>query len=310
MLKKLGLTLLIAGFSIGAALAQDPTAVPTSGTAPAFQTTVTGGDEETLRAFILRYVVGTAPGQDVNITIGELPTDLPFTLPIPSTTILYGNVARMGQGGSANYYDVAFDTTETPQAVVDFYKQAFTDPDWLLTNESVVPPSAFSGQTNAYSSFCYQQGAATLNVNAYNEGRGITNVNVVMQVPGDIYMCSPSQAPVNDPIMSLIPSLALPEGVTVQSNMGGGLSYYTPNGRSNSVGAILQSERSLTDIANDYNAQLAAVGWQQVFTENSEHTALSNWTLTDETGKTWHGSLLILADTEPNVYNALIYIEE
>jgi hypothetical protein len=308
MLKKLGLTLLIAGLSIGAALAQDATPAPLP--LPQAEASVTGGDEDALRAFILRYVVGNSQGQSVNISIGALPTDLPFSVTTPASVTLYGTVTRAGEGTNPSFYDVAFDTGDAPQALIDFYKQAFSGADWMVTNESVSPPSAFSGQTSAYASFCYQQGVATVNVNAYNEGRGVTNVNLNIQVPGDVYTCSSQQAPINDPVMSLIPSLALPEGVILKSNMGGGFSYYTPMGRSNSVGAILETTRPLADIANDYNAQLAAAGWQAVFSESSEHSALSTWTLSDEAGKTWHGSLLIVADNEANVYNALIYIEE
>jgi len=309
MLKKLGLTLLIAAGLSVVVLAQDPTPVP--GTGPAAGISVMGGDEDALRAFIMRYVVGNSQGQNVNITIGAGPTDLPFTVSMPPNATLFGTVARMGENDAASYYDTAYDTPETPQALLDFYKQAYTNPDWQVTSESVSPPAAFSGQTSAYASFCYQQGVATMNLNGYSEGRGITNVNVTVQVPGDVYACTAgSQGAVNDPVFALIPSLALPEGVNVQSNMGGGFSYYTPNNRSNSVGAILESARPLADIANDYNAQLAAAGWQAIFSETSEHTAFSTWTLSDTQGKTWHGSLLIAADNNPNVYNAVIYVEE
>ena len=311
MLKKLGLTLLIAaGLSVGV-LAQDPTNPPAPGTGPAAEISVTGGDEDALRAFIRRYVVGNSQGQSVNITIGSLPTDLPVTVSVPPDASLYGTVARLGENDAASYYDIAYDTTETPQALLDFYKQTYTSPDWQITNESVTPAAAFSGQTNAYATFCYQQGVATMNLNGYSEGRGITNVNVTVQVPGDFYTCTAaSQGSGTDPVFALIPSLALPEGVNVQSNMNAGFSYYTPNNRSNSMGAILESARPLADIATDYNAQLAATGWQAIFSENSEHTAFSTWTLTDTEGKTWHGSLLIAADNTLNVYNAVIYIEE
>lgn len=310
MLKKFGLTLLIAGLSIGAAFAQDATAVPTSDAAQPAQSTVTGGDEDTLRAFILRYVVGNSPGQSVNVAVGSLPSTLPFTLTTPEGATLYGTVSRTGQGTNPSYYDVAFDTTLDVQAVIDFYKQSLTNPDWQVTNESVSPPSAFSGQANGYASFCFQQGAATLNVNAFNEGRGVTNVNLNIQSPGDIYTCAPNQGPITDPMMTIIPSLALPENVVLRSNTGGGFSYYTPVGRSTSVSAILETTRSLSEIASDYEAQLAAAGWQAISSESSEHTALSRWTVTDETGKTWSGTLLIVADNEPNVYNAMIYVEE
>jgi hypothetical protein len=37
---------------------------------------------------------------------------------------------------------------------------------------------------------------------------------------------------------------------------------------------------------------------------------MSRWTVSDDTGKTWMGTLLIAADNDANVYNALIYIEE
>jgi len=311
MLKKLGLTLLIAGLSVGAILAQDPTLVPTTVPAPdasTSQATVIGGDEDALRAFILRYIVGNSQGQNVNVMVGELPTELPFTIETPPASTLYGTIARTNQ--SASYYDITLDVPDSPQAVIDFYKQSFAGSDWQITNESVPEASGFGGASNGYATFCYQQGVATLNINAYNDGRGISNVNVNVQTPGDIYICTPSQGPVTDPVMGLIPSLALPEEVVVTANSGGGFSYYQPNGRSYSLNAVLESSRPLVDIANDYNAQLAAAGWQQISTENSERTALSTWSVADETGKTWHGSLLIVADNDPNTYNALIYVEE
>jgi len=96
----------------------------------------------------------------------------------------------------------------------------------------------------------------------------------------------------------------------VLSNIGGGFSYYRNNSRSNSMSASLVSERPLADIANDYNAQLAVDGWTPVSSEMSERTAFSTWSFSDASGNMWHGALLIVADKEPNQFNAVIYIEE
>jgi len=312
MWKQIGLTLLVAGLSAATVFGQDATAVPASDAASQSQTTVTGGDDISLLAFIQRYLVGSQPGVSVDVRIGTADANLPFALTAPSDAILYGTVARHGgQAGEGTYYDIAYDTAQTPTEIIEFYKQAYSGADWKLTSESVSPPAAFSGQSNSYSTFCYQDGAATLNVNAFNAGTGPTNLNITVQVPGDAYVCSSTQqGAVTDPMYAMIPSLALPEGVTVVSNMGGGLSYYTSTGRSTNVSAILDSSRPLADIANDYNAQLAAQNWQQVSTESSEHTALSTWTVTDATGKVWHGTLLIVAEVTPNRYDAVIYVQE
>ncbi len=309
MWKYMSLMLLAAALSAGATLAQDATPVPSQpNPAPAVPTPeVVGGNDAALRAFIARYLGSSGA---FSVMIGALPIDLPFPVSTPADAIVYSTIIRYGEAGAANSYDIMYDTDETAQGVLDFYKKLYGTSDWTVMNESLTAPSGFNSDSNGYMSFCYQQGAATLNVNTSDAVSTPNAVSLNIQVPGDPYLCAPTQAPASDPMYTLIPSLALPQGVTVAANMGGGFSYYRPNGRSNSVSAILDSARPLAEIANDYNAQLTVKGWTPVSSENSARAALSTWTLNDDTGKMWSGTLLIVADKDANRYNAVIYIEE
>lgn len=313
MWKRLSLAVLIAGLC-GSVMAQDATSEPPVQAAAGPSGQVVGGDESALRAFLLHLLTVSSPDQNVTALIGALPSDLPFAFSIPASALLYGTIVRPGNIPDSQSYEIAFSTSapeQTPEAILAFYKQAFAAPDWSVTSESSSEASGFGQQASAYATLCFQQGAAGATLSTASDGQHPTETTLFIQVPADPYLCTPVDQATPQPVYAIIPPLALPQGVTLIANMGGsGLSYYKPDGVSNSANAVLDTSLTPEELANAYNAQLAAAGWQAVSSSATDQTAFSTWRITDAAGKTWQGALLIVADSLPNRYNALIYVTE
>ncbi|MBZ0287409.1 MAG: hypothetical protein K8I30_07330, partial [Anaerolineae bacterium] len=67
----------------------------------------------------------------------------------------------------------------------------------------------------------------------------------------------------------------------------------------------------MQDIANAYNAQLEAAGWEAVDSEVGSRIARSGWTLKDMEGKSWAGTFTLTANPAvADQYTAQVTIQE
>lgn len=273
-------------------------------TALAQENIVIGGDDAALRAFIARYV---GAGQPVTVNIAALPDGLPFQLPLPPNVRLLGSVTRpSGTGGQ--FYEISMDGS-TPAEVLKFYVETLGGAGWQVIQADDTTTGGFSTALNSYGRFCLSDNSASVVVNAYTSGGQPNVVAVNIQTPGEAYQCQAvTGLPPDDPYKR-IPSLTVPEGVTLLNNING-LSYASPQGKSSaSSPALLQSSQPLADIMVAYNSQLAGAGWTQVSAETGTTFALSVWAIPGDDGKTWKGTLMMVATDQAGVYNALIYVE-
>lgn len=273
-------------------------------------TTVIGGDEATLRAFIERYIGGPV-SDPAMIRIGEIP-DLPFDLTLPADTTLLGSVDRdmtSRPGMDTRYIEIVLNTTLMPEAVLTFYENALSGEDWRAVQTNSQQQGGFAPGSSAFGMFCYRDETASLNVDSYRSAdmeSGALTVRV--QIPADAYQCSADarMQPPNQDAFNLLPTLTAPDAVEVEMN--GGLNYFSPTPQAASTAARLLTDISLTDLMVDYNAQLAAAGWSQQTSDIAASVGMSRWSLSSDDGNTWIG-MLILLETETGVYDALLFIE-
>lgn len=284
-------------------------------TALAQDITIEGGDEAQLRNFLQRLVGYPGPqGPDVSILVADTP-DLPFALPLPADINLIGSVVRSGiqayGTGDATFTEVYFNTSAMPPAVLEFFRGALTNSGWNNLDQGQPPQGGFAPASNAYGNFCLND-EANLNFDAFSPDMETTYVSVRIQYPADPYMCNqPDQTDFEDPYR-MLPALQQPSGVTVDPMMGGGLNYYSPNGPSASLPAILISDMGADEIAAAYAQQLQSLGWTQLTSTGTPAIARSTWSWTSERGTNWIGTLIIAETSDPddgNRYDAVIALQ-
>lgn len=271
---------------------------------------VQGGDDAQLRAFIARYIGIVGSATPVSVTVGSLP-QLPFAMPLPEGLTVIGGVTRfnnMGDTSANTSFDITLQGGTDPGQILDFYTQTLSGAGWNTIQTDVGQPTGFTESSNAYGIYCLADNSASMTVNPYTPDGTLILTTITVLTPADVYQCQTPEAQPPANAFELIPSLALPSGVTLINNMGSGLSYYFGQSASNS--AILGTAMPINDIARGYVDQLTASGWTLVSSEGGERFFISDWTLTDANGKPWRGTFMLTKDSAPDTVNALIYVQE
>lgn len=265
---------------------------------------VVGGDEASLRTFIER-MMGPGPydTDGVTIYIEELPTDLPFELPIPEGASIIGTSER------STYADILLDTDLEPLAVRDFYREALSGENWRDVSLNMQGGGFQSGPVDAQ--FCYQDMEAQLNVFASKNASGSTDIRLYVQDEADPYLCATSGGEIRRPLINdpyrLIPPLSTPEGVTIRDTGSGG-SGSRPTGPTSAFqAATLETELTPQEIAEAYNTQLEGHDWTLLSAGSDEAIAWSIWTVEDEEQTTWAGTLIIHANRSKKMSTAPIF---
>lgn len=263
---------------------------------------VVGGNEESLREFISRWLTPFYPSetsQNITIYIGSLPKDIPFDLPMPSDTRIIGSVT--GYGGVD--YLLILDIGLSTEAAQNFYAQSVIGRGW---RKAPSPQNqGFISQPVSYKGYCYGDNEAFLSVEALPLPDGNTNLHLSLDTSPESYMCQGDASSYGPPHADLMPVLQAPEGVFVQGGSSGG-------GDSDAeISANLKTKLSAAELAKYYNEQLQTAGWEIQNSGDGEGAAWSTWTFKDQQGKTWSGTLIVIGTTSSNDSRyALLRIEK
>ncbi|MEO8609279.1 MAG: hypothetical protein ABI690_15415 [Chloroflexota bacterium] len=268
---------------------------------------VIGGDEAGLRALLSRIVSSSGfPPDQSAAYVRQLPDNLPFNLPLPDKANIVGSVFY----GSPGYTQVILDAQQTPDEIVQFFRDSLTTSDWSSLSADNSPVGGFVAQPWSQAFFCYQTTQAMLRVLAEG-GDSATNVSITITAPADTTACGGAGAGASpgEPF-TLLPQLQVPAGVSLlpSGTGGGGLGSA---GKYTSLLTALTSDLPLSKIADAYNEQLKALGWQPISQEANAKMNWSGWTVLDADGKTWAGTFMVSAN--PAVtgrYSAQVIIEE
>ncbi|MDH5607204.1 MAG: hypothetical protein OEY93_09965 [Anaerolineae bacterium] len=249
---------------------------------------VIGGNEETLREFIKRFVGPSyyaGQGEDHLVLIGSLPKDLPFPLPLPEDIRIVGSFDQ----GFSNGIQIILDVNLPSQEVIEFYVNELSGEAWRPVEQ---PESGgfVSGQFTG-KQYCYLEDEGFLMVNAIELEPGKTDLRLYIQGPESIYsICN--QTDFGGRYSSgeaLIPALVAPGGVVQESGGGGGGS-----GGEQYISANLVTNLSAGELIALYNQQLIDAGWELIGEDSLEGIASSQWLVIDEDGKEWSGVLLVI----------------
>lgn len=237
--------------------------------------TIYGGDEETLREFLRQYFLQSfAPEPDANtsIYVGALPPDLPFTLTLPANLEIVGSVVSAGENANSQLmFTHDGDVTDTVAAL---RRQ--------LENLGYRQPAAHSGevfqsQPSSYIPMCNPEGTLSVMVNGRNlrDGTGIVRI-FTNALPVDTGACGQAQSNVQDDYQHVMPSLAAPEAIAVFS------SGSSSDGDSLEASIRFTGDTTIAALAEHYNAELEAAGWQQIDASQTEDVAWSGWSKEQE----------------------------
>lgn len=201
------------------------------------------------------------PGQSADLLPGQLPADLPLTLPQPPGARLVGSVVRR-RGGSTLLWDVILDAPGAPADLLTFYRGQLLSLGWTT------PPSGpFGGgflaavPDTGSATYCGKAGSPpVLVVTAAPAASGGSDVRITIDA-ANAGACAIAPVPVPGPprLTNRLPSLTPPPGLTFVQ--GGSGSYGSERTTSD---ATALTDRSAGELAAYYGAQLQAAGWTRV----------------------------------------------
>jgi hypothetical protein len=258
---------------------------------------VIGGTEDDLRTFITRILTGYGPvDASTEIYIADVPEDVAQWAPIPEGATLVGSVRRSGAGmfgPGVTSPDAAmtevFINGGTPEANFNFFLDQLSSQGFTVTDSNLNDAGGFTPSVNGYGNLCDEAADVSINFDTSQTPSGQVYSTVRIQSPADVYQCSQSGRPVDqplDPMMDVIPALRVPEGVSVTTNRNGTMYY---NAQMVGLSAEINSDLALADITAAYTAQLEEAGWEQILEETATESTLSHWRITAEDGSEWLG---------------------
>ncbi|MCB9449966.1 MAG: hypothetical protein H6672_00915 [Anaerolineaceae bacterium] len=270
---------------------------------------IRGGNAESIREFFARTLRSYGPaGDTIIVYVGSLPDDLPFDLPLPEDARLIGSITHSVYTST----EIIFDTAVSPKDLVAFYTENLPGDAWRANTNLPVPQGGFVQQETSIGNFCSTTGEFWMTINSTAMDGELTDAHIYISAPGDPSTCGGNEINMATDAFTMLPELRTPEGVEilpqVSSGGGGGGGF---GQRYASMGVVLGTERPLADVLTDYNVQLEGAGWHNVMAESGTGFAWSSWTITDESGVIWGGTLTITASpTSENEFSATITVAE
>lgn len=269
------------------------------------QADVIGGDEAGLRELLSRTMASypAYTGMESTIYVGSLPKDLRVELELPADMRVIGSVVRPAPAPT----EIFLDSSQSPDDVVAFFQDSLSSDEWTLVSD--FPGGGFTTTKSASAFFCSDSLETMFNVNAFGYESG-SDTRIYIS-PIDNYACDQRGAEsMTYDIYTLLPQLQTPEGVELLQGSGGGGDGMLGS-QSAFTQAFLRSELPLAEITAAYDEQLEAAGWMPVDDEIGDKLAWSGWSITDDEGEIWSGTLTLTASaTAPNIYAATLMIQE
>ena len=261
-------------------------------------------------------------GRRAQLLVGQLPANLPITLPLPADAHTVGSVV------GEHRTDIFFDTKEPLAELESFYSAQMAAMGWQNMNVSsqatgsgrggfvrhrptgavaASRPVGSSASQHMHEVFFEEESRASLSINARQPEGQVIPVQVTVQT-----FEHPEQGPwrhrVHN-IFGMLPPLSPPEGSSQHS--GGGSAGATEVWNF----ATLTTDLVLKAVDDHYTAQLIEGGWILVEAGHREHESddagkgavWSYWRFTDDENRTWHGTFAVLCHPEtPREYSLVI----
>jgi hypothetical protein len=252
---------------------------------------IIGGDEETLREFIQRWLTPIYPGApegETKVWIGELPDDLPVDIPLPEGSRVVASVQDLSP-----FKQIILDAPQTPEEITAFYAKALSEAGWQAAPQAA-SGGGFTGPADMGERYCLREDEAYLEVLSQERPGGASDVRLQLSDPAEFNVCQERGAESMDAGMSLIPPLKAPRGARMTGG-GGGSSAGGGSGNESAYSSTdMETNLTAKDLLAHYNAQLEQAGWKLVDQGLSDVVGWSAWKLVDKEGGEWGGTLLVM----------------
>lgn len=240
-------------------------------------------------------------GDQLTLTLGKLPDDLPFALPLPAGARILGALAVIHTDARAPLVTILVETPFASEPSAQAFAERLEAQGW--TREFM--PHMRGGFVHTMPGFDAQR---------YRQPAG-DNVLVISSLPGEsapttVSIAAHHESPMRGrpdgfrDLQELIPSLFPPPGASQQGGGAGG------SNRRRYTSANLTTERPIAEVMANYDGQLERSGWRRRSGAVSGPVGWSYWSFADEQGVAWRGSLAVVGDPDrPREYVALLQIE-
>lgn len=165
---------------------------------------IIGGDEQTLREFIIRWTTPMYAIEegDTIITMGGLPESLLVHFPLPEESQVFASIQ------SATDLQVFLDIPKSSEDVLVSYPQLLGDAEWKPVSES--SQSGFVSATDQWLVFCNDESQTALTIQVFPKTSQETDLRVSLYTKNGQYMCDPDTNQGMDPAYCMLPVLKMP----------------------------------------------------------------------------------------------------
>jgi hypothetical protein len=238
----------------------------------------------------LLYQMGLYGSADSEIIAGEIPQEILDKVPIPENSRIIGSM------GADRSTTVIFETMLTKAEAKAFYDERLLNSGWSKADD---PMSAMRGggfesqffeQTMGLT-YCGGENGPVMTVR-YAERVGTADIYLLYNESAENTICDNRNQLRHQRMMgfrSQLPSLSGPDNAfQMPANSGNGDTHASSQ-------AHLSSDKSITEIAQHYRAQLEKAGWTETSRYDSEMVALTAYSFKDEEGDPWQAMLSLTA---------------
>lgn len=266
-----------------------------------YSTEIIGGNEESLRKFLVYEVDGVygSSAWGTIVSINSLPENIPVEIPVTDQMEVIGSIARAIQKAQSvaqnhNFYTIFMESDLSISETQEQYTQLLENEGWWAKPmlDADIPGFAPDQNDHKVFAYCTEDSNAFLEVNIFEISEDITTLRLDLDTEPDPGQCMQmNETESFDPvpgIYNLFPELKAPADAIVE-DAGGARASFDNAETTSQINSTLSMETLLTH----YNNQLKNANWEMISQTYDNETAWSRWTLKDDAGETWRGFFII-----------------
>lgn len=265
---------------------------------------VIGGDEAALRAFLAESTGMFGVMGETTVYIGQLPpAEVSLPIPLIPDVEISGSIVR----GTDNV-EILLRNRLPPEQTHEAYETLLLASGWQAVENMPMGMRGFVNTKRVMGRYCQKDEQASLMLHISEAEGNATSVR--LNISREKHPCAPPGGGMGHNIYNLLPNLVTPSGVKLlpsSHTMSGGGNF---GSRYASSSATLESDLSTAAIANAYNRQLDASGWERVFAEAGERSAVSSWMMAEDDGRLSLYFTLVADASNPDEYHVWLAVYE
>lgn len=257
-----------------------------------------------LRLLTMQYRVAS---DQLRLTPGKLPDDLPFALPLPEGARVLGALSIAQPDQPDHHPLLAIILVETPHTLEQGAQRLSATLEAQGWAQNAIPHMR-GGFVHVmpghhFMRFRAPSGDDVLSISPLPEASAPTttfSISVQREPPFSDQRRPDAFRDLNE----LIPPLLPPPGATQEGGGGGG------GNRRRYASANLTTDAPIAEVMANYDRQMEGGGWRRRSGGASASAGWSFWSFTDQEGAEWRGALVAFSDPErPRDYLAMVQIE-